>query len=102
MDKWRKALAFDVEVGDPEAAVRRLHQWQHGRVHEVGEPEVPPAYQPGQQVHVTPDEDDEFDEPFVSQVGEASWNLVFNQYIYPVTAPDGTEYHVLENQVKPS
>ena len=104
--KWRSALAVGnsarnaEETSQREEAVRRLNLYRNGPDRKT-EADAPPIYSPGAKVEVLPDEDDDFTEPFQGSTGEATWNMVFDQYIYPVSSPDGQEHWVFEEQLKP-
>ena len=59
------------------------------------------AFKVGDMVAVTPDEDDDFGDPFVGKVAqEPSYNDIFAQFVYSVRTPDGDELSVFEKQLQ--
>ena len=108
MNTWRTRLAvgeaqqhmhMDMPTEEAERPRPEIHLFEPKRRGPSGDP----AFKVGDKVQVTPDEDDDFSEPFVGTVGqEPSYNDIFEEFVYAVRTPEGEEVSVFEPQVKPS
>ena len=106
MTRWRTALAvgevqqhmsFPAESEAPASPGRYMFERKRKG------PEGVAALKVGDTVMVTPDEDDEIAGPFVGTISrEPSYNDIFEQFVYAVKTPEGSEVSVFESQLQPA
>jgi hypothetical protein len=105
MKTWRTALAvgeaqqhMHMDLPEEEAPREKpTYMFERG----PRKPGDAPAFKVGDKVAVTPDEDDDFDQPFVGTIAhEPSYNDIFDQFVYAIHPPDGDEVHCFEKQLQ--